>query len=202
MLRNNDLIPYKCGLGARKTLRNIRSYHRVSRGALMPSVVTLRHMIAMQDEDLMPHAFGLEVEDHHCVVGGSAKCLAALSLAEDRLNAGPRSAATPNSASGKPGQQGSPPAAGGSGTRQAQQQQQQGQPAQRHGQQAQLAAGGADTAGPGQSGADPAMRAALLARLRFRRHLHKVETSKLPIVVTLAVQCWLLCLVLASVFGH
>lgn len=42
----------------------------------------------VQDEDMMPHAFGLDVEDRSCAVAGSLKPLAALTLAEDRLNSG------------------------------------------------------------------------------------------------------------------
>lgn len=42
------------------------------------------------DEDIMPHAFGLNVEDKSCVVAGSIKPLAALNLAEEQLSSSSR----------------------------------------------------------------------------------------------------------------
>lgn len=64
-----------------------------------------RSVPTMQDEDIMPHAFGLDVEDRSCVVAGSLQPLAALTLAEDRLNS--------SSGSGKAQPQGGSGTAGG-----------------------------------------------------------------------------------------
>ena len=110
----------------------------------------------------MPHAFGMDVDDHFVTVAGSTKCLAALSLAEDRLGAGPSSAARPTDGGGRQR------AAGGSA---AQAHQQREQPAaQQAGAQQQAPPG--DVQGHQQTG--QALRAALQARLRFRRQFHQV----------------------------
>jgi hypothetical protein len=111
-----------------------------------------RVTLGSQDEDLMPHAFGMDVDDHFVTVGGSTKCLAALSLAEDRLGAGP----PPTS---KPAGGGSRQRAAGDAAAQVDQQSDQLQ-----GQQA-----------GGQQHTGQALRAALQARLRFRRQFQQVR---------------------------
>ena len=113
----------------------------------------------LQDEDLMPHAFGMDVDDHFVTVGGSTKCLAALSLAEDRLGAGPPPAPRPADGGGRQS------TAGGAA---AQVSQSQGQLA--GGQQQQMAV----SAAQGDQQVGQALRAALQARLRFRRQFHQV----------------------------
>ena len=107
----------------------------------------------LQDEDTMPHAFGLDVEDRSCSVAGSLKPLAGLTLAEDRLC----------SARGRAAAAAAPdaPAAPAPGPGRAREQ-------------------GGDQAPEGAAASGPAatearLRDALLARLRFRRALHQVQ---------------------------
>lgn len=127
----------------------------------------------LQDEDLMPHAFGLDVEDHFVTVGGSTKCLAALSLAEDRLAAGPRGAGASAAAGCKQGQNKGRASSAAAGKQQSAGQQQSAAPQQGQPQQSaeQQQHNSSEDVSLG-----PAFRAALLARLRFRRSFHQVRS--------------------------